>query len=257
MAMPPAESSAGVSSRRAQIDKPGAAGQLPGAASNRTPNAAATPGAASVPGAAASVPDDASHPRAGGLDDLRIVRRVLDGDRDAFRILVDRESTSVVRACFRVLGDLHEAEDIAQEAFVSAYRSLATWRGEGPFGAWVTRIAIRLAVRQLAKRRAVAWVRPSADSGIAETVSSIPAPLQTHPEHEALRVERQHATRRAVADLSEPYRETVALRFFAERSLEEIAQLTGRNLNTVKTHLRRGLLQLRQRIEQIDPGMLS
>jgi RNA polymerase sigma-70 factor (ECF subfamily) len=186
----------------------------------------------------------------GTLDDLRIVRQVLDGDRDAFRLLVDRESASVVRACYRVLGDLHEAEDITQEAFVSAYRSLSTWRGEGPFGAWLTRIAVRLAVRQLGRRRAVTWLRPAADhDSLADAVASLPASSREHPEHEALRAERLQATRRAVADLDEPYRETVALRFFAERSLDEIAAITGRPLGTVKTHLRRGLLRLRDRVE--------
>lgn len=188
------------------------------------------------------------------LDDAVVVRAVLDGDRDAFRILVDRESAAVVRACHRVLGDLSEAEDVAQEAFVTAYRSLATWRSDGPFGAWLSRIAVRLAVRQLGRRRAVTWVRATDGATAEEIVSALPAHPRTQPEHVALHAERAAAARRAVASLGEPYREVVALRFFGERSLDEIAILTGRPLATVKTHLRRGLLRLR---DQIDPGVVS
>ena len=221
MATTPVEHSAGDSPRRPQID--------------------ARPTAGFVPQPAASSPAL----RDGFVDDLAIVRAVLDGDREEFRVLVDRESASVVRACYRVLGDLHEAEDVAQEAFVTAYRSLATWRGEGPLGAWLARIAIRLAVRQLGRRRAVASIRPSLDGAESDPLAMLTAEPRTQPEHAVLDAERAGATRRAVASLDEPYRETIALRFFGERSLEEIAALTGRPLGTVKTHLRRGLLRLR------------
>lgn len=192
-------------------------------------------------------------PERGAPDDLQVVRNVLEGDRDAFRIVVDRESAAVVRACFRVLGDMQEAEDVAQEAFVSAYRSLSSWRGDGPFGAWLSRIAVRLAVRQAGRRKAVSWVRTAGDLE-TDPVAAIPAGGRTQPEQAVLRAERAAATRRALAGLDEPYREVVALRFFGERSLEEIATLTGRPLGTVKTHLRRGLLRLRDGIEPRGPA---
>src|SRR3954454_18450309 len=100
----------------------------------------------------------------GQHDERAIVDAVLAGDREAFRLLVERESASVVRAAHRILGDLHEAEDVAQEAFVTAYRSLASWRADGPFGAWLTRIAVRIALRRLGQRKAVTWIDPNGSS---------------------------------------------------------------------------------------------
>ena len=179
--------------------------------------------------------------------------RVLDGEHDAFRALVDRESRTVIAACYRVLGDLHDAEDAAQEAFVTAYGSLATWRGEGPLGAWLTRIAIRIALRAATRRRTVTWIDPATGADVAGD-DAVEAMLRRSggaddPAIQALRRERAADVRAAVASLEEPYREVVALRFFGELSLAEIAAQTDRPLGTVKTHLHRGLARLRARLE--------
>jgi RNA polymerase sigma-70 factor (ECF subfamily) len=177
------------------------------------------------------------------IDERAAVEAVLAGDRDAFRFLVDGQSAAVIRACHRVLGDLHEAEDAAQEAFVTAFRSLAGWRGDGPFGAWLTRIAIRIALRRAQRRRDVTWIDPTNPaSGVDPRGGPDPA-LTT------LRAERDAGIRAAVGRLDEPYREVIALRFFGELSLDEIAVQTGRPLGTVKTRLRRGLLRLRSSVE--------
>jgi RNA polymerase sigma-70 factor (ECF subfamily) len=135
-----------------------------------------------------------------------------------------------------VLGRVAEAEDVTQEAFVLAFRSLGSFRAEGTFGAWVRRIAIRQALRRLAQRRDA--------EPIDEGAVSLPAP-GPDPLGLAIAEERSEQVRRAVAALPEPYREVVALRFFADQSLAEIAEATERPLNTVKTHLHRGLTRLR------------
>jgi RNA polymerase sigma-70 factor (ECF subfamily) len=196
----------------------------------------------------------------GALDERAVVAAVLDGDRDAFRRLVERDAPAVVRACHRVLGDLSEAEDAAQEAFVTAYRSLATWRGDGPFAAWLTRIAVRIALRQAGKRTTVAWRSPEGARGSLDATApsaadaaidraSVAASAWMDPAHLAVRAEHATEIRAAVSALPEPYREVVALRFFAEASLDEIARQTERPLGTVKTHLHRGLARLRQQLE--------
>lgn len=149
----------------------------------------------------------------------------------------------MIAACRWVLNDSAEAEDVAQEAFVAAYRALASYRGDGPLGAWVTRIALRLALRQVRQQARTilpnvlepAWVGPA-------------APERFDPARLALDAERARSVRAAVAALPDHYREVVSLRFFGELSLQEIAAMTGRPLGTVKTHLHRGLARLRDQV---------
>jgi RNA polymerase sigma-70 factor (ECF subfamily) len=126
---------------------------------------------------------------------------------------------------------------------VIAFRSLASWRGDGPFGAWITRIAIRISVRKARRRREVSWIDPT------DPTSSLDIGGGPDPAVSSLQAERAAGVRSAVARLDEPYREVVALRFFGDLSLDEIAIQTGRPIGTVKTHLRRGLLRLRAAVE--------
>lgn len=186
------------------------------------------------------------------------------GDRDAFRAIIDRESVTVVRVCYRILGNVHDAEDAAQETFLTAYRAIGTWRGEGPFGAWLSRITVRVALRHAGRRstiRKLTWIEPppadafagGTPAGVSQedamTAAMATAPsirtAEGDPADAALKAERDAAVRSALARLEEPYREVVALRFFGELSLAEIAAESGRPLGTVKTHLHRGLLRMR------------
>jgi len=169
-----------------------------------------------------------------GMDDRATVDAVLAGDRDAFRLIVEQTQGPVFRACLRVLGSVADAEDVAQESFVTAFRSLGTYRGDGPLSAWVVRIATRTAFRRRSQRR------PTTDLDAAhEVAGNAPDPLTS-----TIADERRAAIRSAVAALDEPYREVVALRYFGELSLEEVAAATNRNVNTIKTQIRRGLQRL-------------
>jgi len=222
------------------------------AAPTRRPARAATSSAEAMP---TDETRDVAPAAGAETDERTIVDAVMAGDRDAFRRLVEREGAALVSACARVLGDRSEAEDVAQEAFVIAYRSIGSWRGDGPFGAWLSRIGIRLAVRRAGRRKQVTWLDPLAADGDQpgqdrfRTSSGADA---LDPAHTVLRSERDARIRAAVASLDEPYREVVALRFFAERSLAEIATATDRPLGTVKTHLHRGLARLRLSLEETE-----
>ena len=173
----------------------------------------------------------------GSVDDRALVTAVRSGDRDAFGLLVDRETAAVYRTCLRILGRPHDAEDVTQESFVAVYRSIGQFRGEGSLRGWLLRIATRQSYRRLAQRRPDAELDAIGEARLADTSAD--------PTRVVVAEERREDVRRAVNELTDPYREVVALRFFGEMSLAEVAEATGRPINTVKTHLRRGLERLR------------
>jgi RNA polymerase sigma-70 factor (ECF subfamily) len=178
-------------------------------------------------------------------EDRSLIDATLAGDTAAFAILVQRNSRQVIGACSRILGDPSEAEDIAQEAFLRAYQALATFRGDGSFRAWVTRIAVRQAIARFASRRdALPLDREDGSEGLGATLMS-----EDDLERTSLDLELRHEIVAAVATLPINQREAIALRFFHDLSLAEIAELTGSPVGTVKSHLHRGLATLRTRIK--------
>ena len=181
-----------------------------------------------------------------GVDDRALVDAVLAGDRQAFGHLVERETRSVYRACLRILGRPHDAEDVTQESFVAAFRAIGGYRGDGSLRGWLLKIATRQSFRRLAQRRPTAELDAVGEPILADAAAD--------PKRIVVAAEARDEVREAVAQLPEPYREVVALRFFGELSLAEVAEATGRPINTVKTHLRRGLERLRPMVaaEGID-----
>ena len=174
--------------------------------------------------------------------DRALADAVISGDDEAFRVLVDREKANVIGLCRRVLRDPMEAEDVAQEAFIQAYRALPTFRGDGPFGAWLGRIAVRLAVARL-KRPADLRADPTREEGwLIDDTETI------DPQMAMLDGERRAEVRQAISALPEHQRRIVAMRFYDDMSLDEISSATGSPLGTVKSRLHRALTALRGRL---------
>lgn len=177
-------------------------------------------------------------------NDRQVVDAVLAGDREAFRVFVERESGSVIQACSRILRDPTEAQDAAQDAFVQAFQALATYRGDGPFGAWLRRIAIRVAIARLAARRNVVTFDEQIADGRRAGLGS-----DHDPETRALGLEYHAEIVDAIGSLPAAQRDVVLLRFYGELSLEEISRATSYPLGTVKSRLARGIARLRDHLE--------
>lgn len=174
--------------------------------------------------------------------DRELVDAAIAGDDEAFRVLVDREQANVLALCRRVLRDGAEAEDVAQEAFLQAYRSLPTFRGDGPFGAWLGRIAVRMAIARL-KRPAELRADPTRAEGWLVDVADA-----ADPQSLALDAEYRSEVLHAVSRLPEAQRRIVTMRFYGDMSLDEISSATGAPMGTVKSRLHRALAALRGRL---------
>ena len=191
---------------------------------------------------------DDHHPFA---DDRALADAVLGGDREAFRGLVEREASSIVSVCRRILGDASEAEDAAQEAFLIAFRKLGAYRGDGPLGAWVTRIAMREA-RDRALRRAPITSIDQASEASRSGIEAIAAAGRA-PDDPALLAEAGEQAvrlRAAVAELPAHYADAVRMRYLDHLTFPEIAAATGRPEPTIRTHLHRGLARLRASLDE-------
>lgn len=172
-------------------------------------------------------------------DDAPDVALALEGDSEAFGRIVRRRETRLVSLAYRLAGDRTLAEDLAQMAFVQAYRSLAKWRGEGPFAAWLTRLALNVIRGELRRTRLDA---------IALADAPEPGTAPEEPEGE-----RDPALRRALAALPAIYREALVLYYFEDADVARAARTLGVSEGTVKARLSRGRALLREALEGGGP----
>jgi len=184
-------------------------------------------------------PRDAEPRPTSGVEqsDLELVRRAQRGERGAFDLLVLRYQHKVVKLVARLLRDPTEAEDVAQEAFVKAYRALASFRGDSAFYTWLYRIAVNTARNAMASRQR----RPlDYEADLSETEQSAVASRMSHsdtPEATVLSDEIHATVNRAVAELPEDLRTAIILREIEGLSYEEIAAAMDCPVGTVRSRI--------------------
>jgi len=186
----------------------------------------------------------------GCVSDAELVARARQGDTTAFGELVDRHRAAVYRAAHAALGSAEEAEDVAQEAFLAAYRKMATYRGEASFKTWLLAIAWRRA-RGRRRRLASLWRR-----FVSGDVPDAPAPDRAPrtQERDLIEAERVRHVQRLVPALPPRPRDPLLLCAAGEQTYHEIAAVLGIPEGTLKWRVAEARRRLKQRLAALGYG---
>jgi RNA polymerase sigma-70 factor (ECF subfamily) len=186
------------------------------------------------------------------LRERRLIRRLRDRDERAFREVVETYQNKVYNLTYRMLNDPAEAEDLAQEVFITVFKSIDQFRGDAKFSTWLYRVAAnhcKNRIKYLARRHD--RDRAEFDESIDRTAAAgaVTGPSAT-PRPDALieGVEREQQLSAAIAELDEDHRLLIVLRDIEELSYEEVCEITGLPEGTVKSRLHRARLALRRKL---------
>jgi RNA polymerase sigma-70 factor (ECF subfamily) len=180
--------------------------------------------------------------------DQELIAMALAGDQDSYRVLVDRYSSLVYTVALRIVGDEDDADDVAQETFVRAYRALGRFRGDSKFSSWVYRIAVNRALTHLKRRRRRPMTIELSEAPRAQSEMSSRR-VEENPGQLVLDEEFRAQVREAVARLPAQYRAAITLFYLEEKSYKEVAGILGVPMGTLKTHLHRARSMLREILE--------
>jgi RNA polymerase sigma-70 factor (ECF subfamily) len=178
--------------------------------------------------------------------DLILIERARSGDLDAFNDLVVLYQDSLFALVVRMVPDRDQASDAVQEAFFSAYRNLAGFRG-GSVKSWLNRICVNAAMdTQRARKRRPVQPYPELEDESWQP----PAGIEADPERIAVHAERSRALAEAMTHITDDQRTAIVLYDVEGYDYGEIADMTGVSLGTVKSRIHRGRLALRSLLEE-------
>ncbi len=178
-----------------------------------------------------------------GQEDRDLVALTIGGDNRAFGLLISRHQRAIRSLGIGFLRNEEDVGDFVQEVFLKAYRSLGSFQGRSQFSTWLYRIAYNTGVNTVKRRKEY--------KSLSEDVD---LPDLDNPERQALRTAARQAVRQAVSELPERYRVCVDLYFFYDLSYPDIEMVTGFPVNTIKSHVFRAKMLLREKLADFEEG---
>lgn len=187
-----------------------------------------------------------------GNDDL-LVERAKRGDLAAFEQLVNQYERKVYSLAYRLMGNHEDANDAAQEAFIRVFRMLPDFRGDSSFATWLFRIVSNACLDELRrrKRQPVTSIDSRIEVSDGEVEREIPDAADT-PEQALERVEVQKLVQYGIQSLDEDYRSVLVLRDIQGLSYNEVADVLGLTMGTVKSRLNRARAALKEKLSDLE-----
>ena len=176
------------------------------------------------------------------------------GDARAYRLFVERHSADVYSVALKLLGDEHEAEDVLQETFLSAFKAIDGFEGRSQLSTWLYRIAYNASLMRLRKRKRMTTFSldqpPAGTDEQGEMLSRHLVDWSAVPDEQLMTAEARREMDRAISDLPETLRSVFVLRDIQGLSGAETADILGITVQAVKTRLHRARLRLRDRLSE-------
>jgi RNA polymerase sigma-70 factor (ECF subfamily) len=185
--------------------------------------------------------------------DAIAVERTLAGDREAFRVLVERHSRNVYRLAYRMTGNQQDAEEVVQEAFLRAYQKLSQFASRANFGTWVYRIAANYAIDRMRQRKSEDSnrqqpARETEEGAEVDLMSTVPDGAPS-PERLAQSGQLAVQMRRALCQLTPAERTAFVMRHWGGSGIEEIADALKSSTSAAKNTVFRSVQKLRKALE--------
>jgi len=181
-------------------------------------------------------------------DDQRLIAKCLDGDSVAFGALVRRYQDRLYNTVYRLVDNAEDAADVVQDAFLNAYQSLEGFKGDSQFFTWLYRIAVNTAISHKRKQR----VLLSIDAGRngATSVQPLDESEYSRPGHALEQAEQHQRVHRALQQLSSEHRAVLILKDMEGQKYEEMADVLGVPIGTIRSRLHRARAELRELLEK-------
>jgi len=174
------------------------------------------------------------------LDDSDLVSATVSGNREAFDVIVARHRRAVYQVCYRFVNNHEDASDLAQDAFVRAWKGARNFKGQAALATWLYRIAVNVCLNRLSLKSPI--------NVPAESTEHLEDVRTEGAQQALLREERAVAVRKAIANLPEKQRATLILRMYHEMSHQEIADVLGSSVGAVKANFFHALGNLKKQL---------